>query len=275
MVTSSPIVERASSSTRAYLIASKWPVGQDALKRRNLQDAMPRTLSLTPDLVALVDRIVPETGGEPGLKLLADDEYRRLATAIMQEIKGVLHIFAYGSLIWKPQLGFTSVGKARAYGWRRSFCLNLTTFRATPEQPGLMLALDYGGCCDGVLVRADEGMNLDVVEALLRREMEYAEDIPSVRWIIVRNGGKKVRALTFYAAPRGDGLTAHLPVEVQASRIARAAGSAGTCVAYLHNTVVKLMEHGIDDGYLWKLQALVAQEIQAMQSTGASGLNPA
>lgn len=251
----------------AHLIAIKWLAGQDALTRKNLQDAMPRTLSLTLDLIALVDRIVSEDGREPGLKPLADDEYRRLATAVTQEATGVLHIFAYGSLIWKPQTGFTPLGKARAYGWHRSYCLNLTTFRATSDQPGLMLALDSGGCCDGVLVRADGGIESDGVEALLKREIAYAEDVPYVRWITVRNGNKKVRALTFYAAPRGDGLAVHLPIEEQASRIARAAGSAGTCAAYLHNTVVKLMEHGIDDGYLWKLQALVAQEIQAMQPT--------
>jgi glutathione-specific gamma-glutamylcyclotransferase len=229
---------------------------------------MPRTLSLTSDLVAVVDRVVPEVGREPGLKPLADDEYRRLAAAIMQEANGALHIFAFGSLAWKPQTGFTPLGKVRAYGWRRSFCLNLTTFRGTPDQPGLMLALDYGGCCDGVLVRADQGIELDGVEALLRREVDYVEDVPYVRWITVQNGNKKVRALTFYAAPRGDGLAVHLSIEEQASRIARAAGSAGTCAAYLRNTVVKLMEHGINDAYLWKLQALVAQEIQAMQPTG-------
>ena len=233
---------------------------------------MLRALSLTPDLVALVDRIVPEAGREPGLKPLADDEYRRLAAAIMQEADGALHLFAYGSLIWKPQAGFTPVGKVRAHGWRRSFCLNLTTFRATPDQPGLMLALDHGGCCDGVLVRADNGIELDRVESLLRREIEYAEDVPYVRWIAVRHNNKKIRALTFYAAPRGDGIAVRLPIEDQASRIARAAGSAGTCVAYLHHTVVKLLEHGIDDGYLWELQALVAQEIRAMQPTDASGL---
>src|ERR1700752_897898 len=108
-----------------------------------------------------------------------------------------------------------------AYGWRRSFCLNLTTFRGTPDQPGLMLALDYGGCCDGVLVQADEGMELEGVEALLKREIDYAEDVPYGRWITVRSGNKRVRALTFYVAPRGDGLTVHLPIKEQASRIAR------------------------------------------------------
>lgn len=236
---------------------------------------MPRALSLTSELVALVDRIVPESGTEPGLKPLADDAYGRLAATIVQQTNGILQIFAYGSLVWKPQAGFTPIGKARAHGWHRSYCLNLTTFRATPDQPGLMLALDRGGCCDGILLRADDGMGADGVESLLRREIAYTEDVPFVRWITVRNGGRKVRALTSYVAPRGDGLAVHLPVEEQVRRIARAAGSAGSCAAYLHNTVVKLMEHGIDDGYLWNLQARVASEIQAMQPTSINGLNPA
>jgi len=235
---------------------------------------MPRTLSLTPDLVALVDRTVPEVGREPGLKPLSNDEFRRLADAIVQEANGALQIFAFGSLIWKPQAGFTPLGKVRAYGWHRSYCINLTTFRGTPDQPGLMLAIDYGGCCDGVLVQGDEGMDRDGVEALLKREIAYVEDLPYVRWITVRNGNKTLRALTFYAAPRGD-WTVYLSIEEQASRIARAAGSAGSCAAYLHNTVVKLMEHGIDDPYLWRLQALVAKEIQAMQPISSRGLSSA
>jgi cation transport protein ChaC len=185
----------------------------------------------------------------------------------MRSAGGILNVFAYGSLIWKPPSGFIVLEKVRAYGWRRSFCLNLTTFRGTPDQPGLMLALDRGGCCDGVLMRADEGSGVESIEGLLRREIDYAEDVASLRWIPVRNGNGKVTALTFYAAPRGDGVFIHLPLEEQASRIARAAGSAGSCAAYLHNTVVKLLEHGIHDSYLWKLQALVADEIRVSGAT--------
>lgn len=235
-----------------------------ALTRREARmNAVPRILSLTAELVEAVDRIVPEVDPEPGLTPLRDDEYRRLADVIVHKAGKTLHVFAYGSLIWKPQMGFTPVRKVRAHGWHRSFCLNLSTFRGTPDQPGLMLALDYGGCCDGILLRADGATRLDRIEGLLRREIDYAEDVPCIRWITVRYGTEKTTALTFYAAPRGHGLSVRLPLEEQARRIARAAGSAGTCAAYLHNTIVNLIEHGIDDGYLWKLQALVAQEICA------------
>ena len=230
---------------------------------------MRRSLSLTPDLVASVERIVPEDGTEPGLTPLADDEYRRLANEITSNTDGPLHIFAYGSLIWKPQAGLVSLGKVRAYGWRRNFSLNLTTFRGTPEQPGLMLALDYGGCCDGILMQADQAMGLEHLESMLQREIDYADDVPCIRWITVRHRNEKVSALTFYAASRGTDYLVNLPIEEQAYRIARAAGRAGTCAAYLHNTIVKLMEYGIDDGYLWKLQALVAQEILAEPASSA------
>lgn len=56
-----------------------------------------------------------------------------------------------------------------------------------------------------------------------------------------------------------------LPIEQQARRIARAAGHVGSNAAYLHNTIVKLMEHGIHDSYLWRPQELVAAEIRAMR----------
>ena len=225
------------------------------------------SLSLTSDLVASVDRIVPQVSHEPGLTPLSDDKYQELADSIMRNANGLLHIFSYGSLIWKLQAGLIPLGKVRAYGWRRSFCLNLTTFRATPEQPGLMLALDYGGCCDGILMRADDGMGLDHLESLLRREIDYAEDVPYVRWITVRKGNENVTELTFYAAPRREGLYVKLTLDEQAKRIAHAAGPTGTCAAYLHNTIVKLIEHSINDGYLWKLQVLVAQAIRASYTT--------
>jgi len=136
---------------------------------------MANALSLTPELVASVDRTAPEVGQEAGQTPLADEEFRRLAHGIVREAGNTLHVFAYGSLIWKSQAGFTPIGMARAHGWRWSFSINLTTWRGTPDQPGLLLALDYGGSCGGILLRADDGIGPDRVEELLRRDIDYAE----------------------------------------------------------------------------------------------------
>ena len=51
-------------------------------------------------------------------------------------------VFGYGSLLWNP--GFEPIEKMRADlpGYRRSFCMLSIHHRGTPEDPGLVLALD-------------------------------------------------------------------------------------------------------------------------------------
>jgi len=101
---------------------------------------------------------------------------------------------------------------------------------------------------------------------LLRRETDYQGDLDAIRWIEVRSGSEKFRALAFWTAPRADASYVKLPIEQQAFLLARAAGHIGTCAEYLHNTIVKLHEHGIHDSYLWRLQELVADEVLRMRS---------
>jgi cation transport protein ChaC len=57
--------------------------------------------------------------------------------------------------------------------------------------------------------------------------------------------------------------TIDLTIEEQARRLARAAGAAGTGAEYLLRTVHGLAQFGIHDDYIWRLQHLVAMEIEA------------
>jgi cation transport protein ChaC len=98
---------------------------------------------------------------------------------------------------------------------------------------------------------------------LLKRETTYREGLQSVRWITVRAGRQKLRALTFWARPHGERYV-NLPIAEQAYRLARAAGHFGTAAEYLHNTVTRLEQLGIHDTYLWQLQELVAAEISRL-----------
>jgi cation transport protein ChaC len=106
---------------------------------------------------------------------------------------------------------------------------------------------------------------------LLKRETAYHEDYPWVRLIPCRAGGEVIRALVFYAAPAPsatgpDADLVRLPEEEQARRLARACGFKGSCAAYLLNTVRHLEDLGIHDRYLWRMQRLVAEEIDAAAS---------
>jgi cation transport protein ChaC len=111
-------------------------------------------MMLTPELVALTLRDVQDDGPEPGWTPLSETELDCLVDLIQGEA-GVepIWVFAYGSLIWNPEFNVTGRMRATAYGWHRSFSLKIERWRATSEQPGLMMALERGGRCDGMVLR--------------------------------------------------------------------------------------------------------------------------
>jgi len=226
---------------------------------------LPRPLTLTPAHVAKVTREMPNEDHQMPYTPLTDAEFEALAQRLLQDIgDGPFWVFAYGSLIWKPGFDYVEARRSLAHGWRRSFCLEMHHWRATPEQPGLMLALDRGGSCVGMAYRLPEDEHPAQMMRLLRRELMYQEDLQWLRWLTLRGGGEVFRALTFYCTPDDPSEVLRLPVPDQAALMARAVGHMGSCAEYLHNTVAHLEALGIRDRYLWTLQARVAAEIEAL-----------
>lgn len=230
---------------------------------------MPSTaaLFLTEDHVNRVFREVPETDDAElwGWSRLDDAGIAAKAREILaQRPEGPLQVFAYGSLLWKPEFTPVTERQGRALGWHRAFCIELTSWRGTPEAPGLMMALMPGGECTALLHEVAETEVLAATEALVRREMPYVELSDSYSWVPVETAGGMVSALTFYAPPRGNRLRTDLTLEETAQIIARACGHAGSNVEYLHRTVTSLAAQGLHDAQLWRLERLVAEEIDAL-----------
>ncbi|MCF3642354.1 gamma-glutamylcyclotransferase [Rhizobium sp. TRM95111] len=228
-----------------------------------------RVLSLTPELVARCHRVVPDEGRHPRLTSFPDEAYAPLAARLLKDsLPGPLWIFAYGSLVWNPTFHAVETRRATAVGWHRSFCIEMQNWRGSRVQPGLMMALDTGGRCSGLVYRiADEGRET-AINDLVDREIGYHEDVASIRWLNVATAAGAVRALVFYAAPRGIGVQRRLPLERVAWILARACGHVGSGADYLYQTVLRLEQHGIHDRNLWRLQALVAAEIAALHGMG-------
>jgi cation transport protein ChaC len=222
-------------------------------------------LSLTPELVARVDRKEPDPGPDLHRMPMTDEDYAAAHAQLMRgHAGGDVWIFGYGSLLWNPGFDYEERRPARLRGWHRAFCMGLTRFRGSPEQPGLMLALEHGGSCKGEVFRLPEVSEAAQIDKLLRREVPYRRAARAWRWVDVDIHGSHSRALTFYAGMRHDHFYVKLPIHQQAHMLARAAGHGGSGADYLHQTVVKLAELGIHDSYLFQLQHLVAQEIRAM-----------
>ncbi|WP_353472979.1 gamma-glutamylcyclotransferase [Salipiger sp. H15] len=227
---------------------------------------MDTELHLTDAHVSRVFRDIPEgDAADRGWTRLDDAAIAAKAREILsQRPEGPLQVFAYGSLLWKPEFRPAASRRGRALGWHRSFCIELTSWRGTPEAPGLMMALMPGGDCTALLQEVPEDEVGTALEALVRREMPYVELSTSYSWIDVEAEAGPVRALTFYAPPKGERLRTDLTLEQTAAIIARACGHAGSNTEYLHRTVTALAAQGIHDAKLWRLQQLVAAEIDAL-----------
>lgn len=173
-------------------------------------------------------------------------------------------VFAYGSLIWKPACDFVEMRTALVHGWHRAFCLGWNTrFRGSEQNPGLMLALDRGGACNGVLYRLPPDSIALCMTRLLEREMSWLPSAFPPRWVNARTGERTIRALTFCMDRHSGRYVTGLTPEQIAGVLATAVGNRGSMAEYLHSTVSHLEDVGIHDPHLWQLQDLVARQIEA------------
>lgn len=224
-------------------------------------------MALTAELVARCERSEPDPGPEPGYRHYVDEDYAAAADRLLASAPpGPLWIFAYGSLIWKPEVPTIDHRRAVAHGWHRAFCLQLTRWRGSPAQPGLMMGLKRGGRCNGMIHRIADEERRPLLIQLLKREVGTDQDVTGVRWINVVTGTGKERALVFWAEPEGLEDWVDKPLPEVARILARACGHVGSCAAYLFHTVAKLDELGIRDRNLWRLQHMVADEIRRLHA---------
>ena len=88
------------------------------------------------------------TAGDGRLRRAGQEAIRRMSATDHD-----LWVFGYGSLMWRPGFAFEEARRARVIGYRRCFCIYSVHHRGTPERPGMVLGLDRGGACEGIVYR--------------------------------------------------------------------------------------------------------------------------
>ncbi|OUR77809.1 hypothetical protein A9Q83_09840 [Alphaproteobacteria bacterium 46_93_T64] len=163
-----------------------------------------------------------------------------------------LWVFGYGSLLWNPAFNFVSSEPAKLYGYRRHFCLHMNIGRGSPEKPGIMLALDTGGSCEGQAFLIDPKEIESETQILWMREMLSGAYLP--HWGKIKLQGKTVSGLTFVVNRKHSRYLPHLTVDETLIRLAQGEGYLGTSREYLENTIEHLDEINVRDGYLHELR---------------------
>ncbi|MFN6563147.1 MAG: gamma-glutamylcyclotransferase [Nostoc sp. ChiSLP01] len=207
-----------------------------------------------------------------GIKLttLSEDELQRSLHQTLQQqpVNSDIWIFAYGSLIWNPLIKYVERRAGIIYGWHRRFCTWMILGLGTPENPGLLLGLDRGGSCRGVIYRIAAA---DVPKELLlvwRREM--VAGVYLARWVRVFDGTQEFKAIAFVANHQHPRYAHRIPLTTTINSIATASGKLGCCADYLMKTVDGLIAEGIQDRKLLSLREQVLAKQQALLVSSSS-----
>jgi len=185
------------------------------------------------------------------------------AIAALRRGAAPLWIFAYGSLMWNPDFEFAEARPGFLRGYHRSFCLYSRDYRGTPERPGLVLGLDRGGSCRGIVYRLPPDRLAETFDRIWAREMTGS--VYLMRQVAVTTAQGEVTAQACVVRRDSRDYAGRLSAEEAAHLLAAAVGGRGTGRDYLANTVRHLEALGIRDGLLHRIEARVAALVEAGQ----------
>jgi cation transport protein ChaC len=170
-------------------------------------------------------------------------------------------VFGYGSLMWRPGFEFIEQAPAALTGAHRSLCIYSFHHRGTLEKPGLVLGLDEGGACRGVVFRVEPDRRDRTLAYLREREQVTDVYVETYKPVSLLDGsGRELEALCYIADRGHPQYAGRLSIETQARLVRSAVGRSGANLDYVLNTVRHLEEAGIDDAELIMLAARLAGE---------------
>jgi glutathione-specific gamma-glutamylcyclotransferase len=156
-----------------------------------------------------------------------------------------LWVFGYASLIWNPGFEFAEARMARVYGHHRALKMWSRINRGTPQVPGLVFTLLWGGSCQGVAFRVARAQGEAVLRTLWAREMPTGVYDPL--WLQCHTARGKVQALAFVLPRNSPSHTGTLSAQQYAQIFAQAQGRYGSTLDYALQTYASLSALGIED----------------------------
>jgi cation transport protein ChaC len=163
--------------------------------------------------------------------------------------QGDLWIFAYGSLMWRPDFSFVSRHRARLNGYHRALCIYSNHYRGTPSRPGLVLGLDRGGSCVGIAFRVAAAAREATHAAVRAREL-ITHVYNEIEVEVLLEEGSRARAITYVANLAHAQNAGKHGGETVLACVRHGLGVAGPNSDYVRNTHRHLKDLGVADARL-------------------------
>ncbi len=163
-------------------------------------------------------------------------------------IDNPIWVFAYGSLMWRPDFDFLEERDGTLRGYHRSLCIYSWHHRGTQECPGLVFGLDRGGACKGKVFRVDPAKWPTIQKYLDDREMVTAVYEP--RWLRVDTAAGPLKAYSFIAVRDHAQYAGVLSIEEQVRFVRQGKGVSGINIDYVSSTVEHMRDVGIRSAQL-------------------------
>lgn len=155
-------------------------------------------------------------------------------------------VFGYGSLMWRPGFVFEEHQLGRIRGYHRALCVYSHVHRGTPERPGLVLGLDRGGSCKGMVFRVADERAAQTLAYLRAREqvtMVYKE----VTLTTMLGDGRRVQALAYAVDRTHPQYAGALDLADLERFVGQGHGVSGANPEYVVNTYEHMAGLGITD----------------------------
>jgi len=161
---------------------------------------------------------------------------------------GEFWVFGYGSLMWRPGFSYLERTDARLNGYHRSLCVLSQVHRGTPEKPGLVLGLDRGGSCRGVVFQIAPEEQAATLAYLREREMMnyvYREAMLPVR--LLDGSNRVVSALAYVVDRKHRQYSGPRSLDEVVDLVRQGHGKSGPNRDYVHATNEALLVMGVRD----------------------------
>lgn len=160
-------------------------------------------------------------------------------------------VFAYASLIWRPDFNPEESRPARVLGLHRALKMWSRINRGTPERPGLVFALLSGGSCNGLVLKLPQKNAIEIIDLLWAREMPL--DTYTPKWVRAHTQQGLVSALAFTLSRRHPQFAGDLSPAQYREIFQHSSGRYGSTADYALETLQALEELGIPDRALQRL----------------------